>query len=179
MWLSWKSQLPINSKHIFLLISFLLVQQVLGNLLLYFVIWFYYYVHLISVHAHACMCVEGEGVGNLYNTWPVSVDLDIVNQLLTTYFLFFRYWTQKMGLHQGTALLIYKLQQSLWFSQKESFVHILIQSQIPTEVVRIIRTCLNKTYSKLTYPRTYHSLSTQNTPPNTTVSPLVYMSGIT
>jgi hypothetical protein len=57
-----------------------------------------------------------------------------------------------MGVHWDSTSAIHGLQESLWFSYKKSIVYsILIEFGVPMKLVRLIKKCLNETYSKGKY----------------------------
>jgi len=47
----------------------------------------------------------------------ISVDFDVIDQLLVRYSAFVTYW-RKMGVWWGSTWLIYRFKQSLWLSQE-------------------------------------------------------------
>jgi hypothetical protein len=71
----------------------------------------------------------------------ISVDFDIILQLLITYFAFVRYWRKKWAYNGKTYDSV----------RREVLYNILIKFGITMKLVRLIKMCLNETYSKVCF----------------------------
>jgi hypothetical protein len=64
----------------------------------------------------------------------VSVSFDVADQLLFSYFAFVRYWDFKKAYDSQMMEVLY---------------NILIEFGVPMKLFRLIKMCLNETYSKV------------------------------
>jgi hypothetical protein len=77
----------------------------------------------------------------------INVGLDITDQLLIRFSAFVRYWRKKLEYNE-TVHQLFRLQESVLFSEEGSIVQ-YSHSGVPMKPGRLIKMCLNKTYSKV------------------------------
>jgi hypothetical protein len=73
------------------------------------------------------------------------VDFDVIIQLLIIYFTFEKKWEYNGTVHQ----LFRDFSKAYDSVRREVLYKILIEFGIPRKLVRIVKTCLNETYSKI------------------------------
>jgi hypothetical protein len=80
----------------------------------------------------------------------ISVGFDVTGQLLITYSALVKYsrkkWVYNEAVHQLFADFIKKVYDSF---RKEVLYNILIEFGIPLKLVRLVKMCLNETYSRV------------------------------
>jgi hypothetical protein len=77
----------------------------------------------------------------------ISVDFDATDQLLKD-FVHSSDTRQKVGVQWDSTSAIHRFQESLWFSEEGSIAQYSYRVWNPHEI-RLIKTCLNETYSKI------------------------------
>jgi hypothetical protein len=78
----------------------------------------------------------------------ISADINVRAQLQTRFSAFVRYW-RKMGENQTVHQLFIEFKKAYGSVRREVLYIILIEFGIPVKLVRLIKMCLNETYSKV------------------------------
>jgi hypothetical protein len=78
------------------------------------------------------------------------VDLNIIDQLVITYFAFIRYWRKKWQYNGTVHQLFIDFNKAYDSVRREVLYNILIEFGTPRKLVRLIKMCLNETYGKFT-----------------------------
>jgi hypothetical protein len=76
------------------------------------------------------------------------VGFDVTDQLLIRFSAFVRYW-RKNGSTKRVHQLFISFEEVYDSMKREVLYNILIEFGVPTKLVRIIKMCLNETYSKV------------------------------
>jgi hypothetical protein len=76
----------------------------------------------------------------------ISVDFDITDQLLIRFSAFVRYW-RKNGFTETVHQVFIDFKKAYDSVRRELLYNILIEFGIPMKLVRLIKMCLNETYS--------------------------------
>jgi hypothetical protein len=80
----------------------------------------------------------------------ISVDFDVTDQLLIRFFAFVRYCRRKKWEYNETVHQLFVDFKKAYDSvRREALYNILIDFRIPMKLVRLIKMCLNETYSKV------------------------------
>jgi len=84
----------------------------------------------------------------LVSTLIPYVDKITGDQLMIRYFAFVRYWRKKWE-YNGTVNQLF-IDSEVYDSARRELLHsILTEFEIPMKLIRLIKMCLNKTYSKV------------------------------
>jgi hypothetical protein len=86
----------------------------------------------------------------------ISVGFDVTDQLLIRFSAFIRYW-RKLGVQ---LFLDYKM--AYYSIRREIWCNILVEFGVPMKLVRLIKFCLNETYSKVHIKHLSESFPIQN-----------------
>jgi len=77
----------------------------------------------------------------------INVDFDATGQLLIIHSAFVKYF-RKNGNKQSSVSALYRLQETLFdLVRREDLYNILTEFGIPMKLVRLIKMCMNETYS--------------------------------
>jgi hypothetical protein len=79
----------------------------------------------------------------------ISVDFDVTDQLPVRFFAFVRYWKKKWEYSETVHQLFIDFKKAYDSVRREVLYNILIEFGIPMKLVRLIKMCLNETYSKV------------------------------
>jgi len=79
----------------------------------------------------------------------VSVDFDATNQLLIIYSAFIKYLRKKWEYNEAVHQLFIDFKKAYDSVRPEVLHNILVESSIPMKLVRLIKMCLNETYSRV------------------------------
>jgi len=77
----------------------------------------------------------------------INVDFDTADQLLIIYSAFIKYLRKKMGIQRSSAQLFIDFKKAYDAVRREVLYNILIEFGIPMKLVRLIKMCLNETFS--------------------------------
>jgi hypothetical protein len=77
------------------------------------------------------------------------VYFDVIDQLLFRYFVFVRYWRKKWKYNGTVHQLFTDFKKAYESVGREVLYNILTEFGIPRKLVRLIKMCLNETYSKI------------------------------
>jgi hypothetical protein len=75
------------------------------------------------------------------------VDFDVTDQLLIRFSAFVRYWSKKWECSETVHQLFIDFKKAHDSIRRDVFYNILRESGIPIKLARLIKTCLNETYS--------------------------------
>jgi hypothetical protein len=79
----------------------------------------------------------------------ISLGFDVTDQLLIRFSAFVRYWRKKWEYNETVHLLFIDFKKAYDSVRREVFYSILIEFRVPMKIVRLIKMCLNETYSKV------------------------------
>jgi hypothetical protein len=79
----------------------------------------------------------------------IIVGFDITDQLVARFFAFVRYWRKKWEYTETVHQLFIDFKQAYDSLRREVLYNILIVFGVPMKLVRLIKMCLNETYSKV------------------------------
>jgi hypothetical protein len=79
----------------------------------------------------------------------ISVGFDITDQLLMTFSAFIKYWRKKWEYSETVHQLFIDFKKVYDSMRIEVLYNILIEFGVPVKLVRLIKMCLNETYSKV------------------------------
>jgi hypothetical protein len=77
------------------------------------------------------------------------VNFDIIDQLLIRFSASIRYWRKKWEYNETVYQLFIDFQRAYDSVRREVLYNILIEFGVPMKLVRLIKMCLNETYSKI------------------------------
>jgi hypothetical protein len=77
----------------------------------------------------------------------ISLGFDVTDQLLNSFFVFVKYW-RKLGYHETVHQISINFKKAYDSVRMEVLYSILTEFRIAMKLVRLIKTCLNKTYIK-------------------------------
>jgi hypothetical protein len=81
------------------------------------------------------------------------VGFDVTDQLLIRYFAFVSHWRKKWEYNETVHQLFIDFKKAYDSARVEILYNILIEFGVPMKLVRLIKMCLNKTYSKVRISR--------------------------
>jgi hypothetical protein len=79
----------------------------------------------------------------------ISVGFNVTNQLLIRLSAFIRYWRKKWEYNETVHQLFIYFKKTYDSVRREVLYNILIDFGVPMKLVRLIKMCLNETYSKV------------------------------
>jgi len=79
----------------------------------------------------------------------INVDSDAIGQLLITYSAFVKYLRKKWEHNEAVHQLFTDFKKAYDSVRREALYNILIESDIPKKLVRLIKMCLTETYSRV------------------------------
>jgi hypothetical protein len=79
----------------------------------------------------------------------ISVDLDVIGRLLTIYSAFVKYLKRKWEYNEAVHQLFIDFKKAHDSVRREVLYNIVFELGIPMELVRLLKMCLNETYSKV------------------------------
>jgi hypothetical protein len=78
----------------------------------------------------------------------ITVGFEVKDQLLIRSFAFVRYWRKNGSTTRQYHQLFVDFKKAYDSVRREALYNILIEFGVPMKLVRLIKMCLNKTYSK-------------------------------
>jgi hypothetical protein len=79
----------------------------------------------------------------------ISVDFDITDQLLVRFSAFVKCWRKKWEYNKTVHQLFTDFKKAYDSVRRKVLYNILIEFGVPMKLVRLIKMCLNETYSKV------------------------------
>jgi hypothetical protein len=79
----------------------------------------------------------------------ISVGFDVTDQLLIRFSAFVRYWRKKWECNKTVHQLFIDFKKAYDSVRRDVLYNILIEFGVPMKLVRLIKMCLNETYSKV------------------------------
>jgi hypothetical protein len=79
----------------------------------------------------------------------VIAGFDVTDQLLIRFSAFVRYWRKKWEYNETVHQTFIDFKKAYDSVKREALYNILIEFSVPMKLVRLIKMCLNETYSKV------------------------------